>query len=257
MLLSPIELDSLYKNGFLILPDRFSTNEVDLLVKQLPSLFNENHPANIIEKSSGEIRTCMGLHLRNEIYAKLIRHPRLIAPATQVHNQPLYVQQCKVNSKAAFNGERWQWHYDFATHHNEDGVQRPEALNLHIFFDDVSEFNGPLYFIPGSHKFIPADAYLDTVTTSYPLWVVDEPTVSNLVKQYGLVSAKGGRGTMLIFFDTLIHASSTNISPWQRSIFSLIVNPVSNAPTQPGRPDHKHHTDLTPITLLPDSCLQQ
>ena len=46
------------------------------------------------------------------------------------------------------------------------------------------------------------------------------------------------------------------MSPWDRAIFSLIVNPVSNALTNIQRPDHKHHRDLTPIDLLGDDCLQ-
>ena len=255
MLLNPSELKNLKEYGFLILPNRFSVDEVNCLTAQLPPLYKEQHPGNVVEKSSGEIRTSMGLHLRNGMFSKLVRHPRLVAPATQIHNKPLYVQQTKVNTKAAFNGELWQWHYDFATHHKEDGVPRPEALNLHIFLDDVTEFNGPLYFIPGSHKMMSPDAHLDTKTTSYPLWVVDKPAVSELTKENGLVSAKGERGTMLIFYDTLIHASSTNISPWSRSIFSLIVNPVDNAPIRRTRPDHKHHIDLTPISLLSDDCL--
>jgi ectoine hydroxylase len=60
---------------------------------------------------------------------------------------------------------------------------------------------------------------------------------------------------MLIFHDTLVHGSPNNMSPWDRAIFSLIANPVSNALRKPTRPDHKHHCNLTPITLLDDDCL--
>ena len=105
----------------------------------------------------------------------LTRHPRLVEPALQILGEPAYIQQVKVNVKAAFSGEVWQWHYDFATHHEEDGVLRPLALNLHVFLDDVSEFNGPLWFIPGSHAVGAHGAHLDTATTSYPLWVVIRP----------------------------------------------------------------------------------
>ena len=45
------------------------------------------------------------------------------------------------------------------------------------------------------------------------------------------------------------------MSPWQRAIFSLIVNPVSNALTRTERPDYKHHRDLTPVIPLADDCL--
>ena len=255
MQLSDEQLQSLNTQGFLVLPGLFSSTEVDALHERLPALFADGHEGNIIERDSGEVRTSMGLHLRDERFDALVRHPRLVGPALQVRAEPLYIQQVKVNVKAAFSGEVWQWHYDFATHHEEDGVQKPLALNLHVFLDDVSEFNGPLWFIPGSHNVGAHGAHLDTATTSYPLWVVDEPTVKMLAEKNGMVSATGARGTGLIFFDTLLHSSPPNMSPWDRSIFSLILNPVSNAYTQPTRPDYKHHRDLTPVAALDDDCL--
>jgi ectoine hydroxylase len=255
MQLSAEQLQSLNTQGFLVLPGLFSSTEVDALHERLPVLFADGHEGNIIERDSGEVRTSMGLHLRDERFDALVRHPRLVGPALQVRAEPLYIQQVKVNVKAAFSGEVWQWHYDFATHHEEDGVQKPLALNLHVFLDDVSEFNGPLWFIPGSHNVGAHGAHLDTATTSYPLWVVDEPTVKMLAEKNGMVSATGARGTGLIFFDTLLHSSPPNMSPWDRSIFSLILNPVSNAYTQPTRPDYKHHRDLTPVAALDDDCL--
>lgn len=243
------------QHGLLILPGLFSPDEVAVLRAELPRLFAEDDAANIQEKASGEVRTAMGLHLRSALFDRLVRHPRLVEPAQQILGEPLYIQQVKVNVKAAFEGEVWQWHYDFATHREEDGVPAPRALNLHVFLDDVNEFNGPLYFIPGSHRAGPAPARPDTVTTSYPLWVVDRETVSRLVAENGLVSATGPAGTGLIFGDSMVHASPSNLSPWNRAIFSLILNPVSNALTRQQRPEYKHHRDLTPVEALSDDCL--
>jgi ectoine hydroxylase len=255
MHMSEAQLGELHTRGFLVIPDLFSADEVQVLRDRLPELFAQDHPGNIVERSSGMVRTAMGLHLRDEAFARMVRHPRLVGPAQQVHPEPLYVQQVKVNVKAAFSGEVWQWHYDFATHREEDGVEKPLALNLHVFLDDVNEFNGPLYFIPGSHRYGEHRAALDDRTTSYPLWVVDEALVRELAERHGMVSATGARGTGLLFFDTLVHGSPNNMSPWDRAIFSLILNPVSNALRRPMRPDHKHHRDLTPVAPLEDDCL--
>jgi ectoine hydroxylase len=198
----------------------------------------------------------MGLHLRDPIYARLVRHPRLVEPAIQIlEDDRLYVQQVKVNVKAAFEGEAWQWHYDFATHHHEDGVAEPFALNLHIFLDDVTTFNGPLHFITGSHKAGPQPAFLDTDTTSYDLWCVNRDVVARLTEGNSLFAATGPAGTALIFGDCLVHSSPPNLSPWDRRIFSLIVNPVSNAYTKTARPDWKHHRSLEPLRPLADDCL--
>jgi len=255
MQLTDEQTQCLDQDGYLIIPDLFSSEEVDAIRSRLPRLFAEQCEANVIERNSGVVRTAMGLHLRDELFADLVRHPRLVGPALQVLAEPVYIQQVKVNVKAAFSGEVWQWHTDFATHREEDGVRHPLALNLHILLDDVNEFNGPLYFLPGSHRASEHAATLDDETTSYPLWVTDLDRVRDMANCHGIVSATGRPGTVLIFRDTLIHGSPNNMSPWDRAIFSLIVNPVSNAFTAPTRPDYKHHRDLTPVVPVSDDCL--
>ncbi len=255
MKLDPDQLARFHEDGFVVLPGLFSAHEVALLKDALAALLPEDCPENIREKESGEVRTAMGLHLRSEVYARLVRHPRLVEPAQQIAGDQLYVQQVKVNAKAAFSGEVWQWHQDFATHHNEDGVPEPLALNLHVFLDDVNEFNGPLLFIPGSHRKGPFEAGLDTETTSYALWTIDDGTIARLVAEGGMVAAKGAAGTGLVFGDCMVHGSAVNMSPWARNIFSLILNPVANAQTGHQRPDHKHHRDHDPVSALADDCL--
>ena len=250
MQLTRDQLERFDRDGFLVIEGLFSRAEAGRLRARLPALFAEDTPANIRERASGEVRTAMGLHERDSLFAGLVRDPRLVGPAEQLSGEAVYVQQVKVNVKSAFSGEVWQWHYDFATHHSEDGVPEPLALNLHVFLGDVTEFNGPLYFIPGSHRHGAAPATLDTVTTSYPLWVVGPERVAALIEEGGIVSATGPAGTALIFGDCLLHASPNNMSPWDRPIFSAIYNPVSNALTRHRRPDHIHHRDTRPVSEL-------
>jgi ectoine hydroxylase len=249
--LSSAQLDSFQHEGFLRIPDVFSAPEIEAITARLAGLFAERCPENFREKSSDVVRTAMGLHLRDELFANLVRDPRLVRPAQQIlDTDALYVQQVKVNAKEAFRGEQWQWHYDFATHHHGDGVPQPLALNLHIFLDEVNEFNGPLVFIPGSHRNGPAPTSLDTSTTSYPLWTVPDDAVRSLVADGGLVCPKGPAGTMLIFGDAMVHGSPNNMSPWDRRIFSLILNPVANRQTTEQRGDHQHHRDYSAVVPL-------
>jgi ectoine hydroxylase len=257
MRLTQEQLQRFEQDGFLILPQLFSAAEVDVLRGAMDRVFGEDSPANIREKHSQVVRTAMGLHQRDETFAKLVRHPRFVEPAQQIAGPDLYIQQVKINVKEAFTGELWQWHQDFSTHHHDDGVPAPLALNLHVFLDDVNEFNGPLYFVRGSHRFGPAATRHDTTTTSYPLWVVPAEAVKAMAAKGDLLSATGRAGTALIFGDCLVHGSPPNLSPWSRSIFSLILNPVSNHFTSNKRADHFHHRDLTPVTALADDCLLQ
>lgn len=255
MQLTDSQIAQFERDGFLVLPDLFSPDEVALLNAAMADVFRQETDANIIEKKSGEVRTAMSLHQRHATFARLVHHPRLVRPAQQLRGDDLYIQQVKINVKSAFDGEAWQWHYDFATHHADDGVPEPLALNLHVFLSDVTEFNGPLYFIAGSHRYGAAPAHHDTTTTSYPLWCVDKDAVADLAEKGALVSATGRAGTGLIFGDVLVHGSPPNMSPWDRPIFSLILNPVSNRQTAFARPDYKHQTDFGPVVALDDDCL--
>jgi len=241
-------LQTLGQDGVLVVTDRFSRDEVDTINAALAELIEEVVPANIREKSSGAVRTAMGLHLRHRVFERLVRDIRLIEPANQLLGEPFYVQQVKVNIKDAFVGEQWQWHHDFGTHHNEDGVPEPLALNMHIFLDEVTEYNGPLMFVRGSHRDGPPPSTLDSTTTSFDLWTVGADVVGPLAERGGFICPKGPPGTMLIFGDAIVHGSPPNMSPWPRRIFSLIVNPISNRQRHLKRADHFHHRDFSPLT---------
>jgi threonine dehydrogenase-like Zn-dependent dehydrogenase len=88
----------------------------------------------------------------SEPFARLARHPRMIEPVQDLFGEQLYMHQFKINGKMAFEGDVWQWHQDYGTWKNDDMMPTERAMNVAIFLDDVNEFNGPLMFIPGSHK---------------------------------------------------------------------------------------------------------
>lgn len=253
MRLSDEQLHQLDVDGFLVIPNAFSGEEIDVLRAQMPSLFAEKRPENTREAGEGVVRNLLSLHRRNEAFARLVRHPRLVEPALQILGEDAYIQQVKINPKQGFEGAGYEWHTDFGTHNKRDGVARPLALNLHILLDDVTEFNGPLWFVPGSHKReIPIHQSVDG--EKWELWTVPHDAVRDLVFELGLVSAKGARGTMLIFGDNLLHVSGPNISPYSRWMFSLILNPVSNPATK-DVPEFAHERDRTPVRPLEDDCL--
>jgi len=254
MQLTDTQLHQLDEQGYLILPDMFSMEEIDVLRAQIPGLIAEKCAENSFEAGCDSIRNMLSLHRRNDAFAKLIRHPRLVGPAKQIlKGEDVYAQQVKVNLKTGFEGAAYEWHTDFATHQKRDGVPKPLALNLHIFLDDVDEFNGPLWFVPKSHK---RDIALERSVDGekWELWTVPRDDVRALASELGIVSAHGRRGTMLIFGDDLLHVSPPNISPFSRWIFSLILNPVSNQATK-DVPEQAHERDRTPITPLDDDCL--
>ena len=52
-----------------------------------------------------------------------------------------------------------------------------------------------------------------------------------------------------------MHASGSNLTPWNRTIVYLSLCAVSNHIRQYKRPEYIAHRDFTPIEALPDDCL--
>ena len=118
----------------------------------------------------------------------------MVEPVKQLFGEDVYMHQFKINGKMAFDGDLWQWHQDYGTWQDDDLMPEPRAMNMAIFLNEVNEFNGPLMFIPGSHKLGVVDAEHDTSTTSYPLWTINHDTIRKLVERGGTGRAEGAGG---------------------------------------------------------------
>jgi ectoine hydroxylase len=255
MRLTQEQLQQFDRDGYLFFPGLFSAAEVKALTDEVPALFAQRRPENIREKESAAVRTNFAAHMYNPVFARLGRHPRMIEPVKQLFGEDVYMHQFKINGKVAFDGDLWQWHQDYGTWQADDQMPEARAMNIAIFLNEVTEFNGPLMFIPGSHKLGLVEAAHDTSTTSYPLWTINHDTIRKLVAHGGLVAPKGPAGSMIMFHGCLVHASTANLSPWDRWNVYLSLCAVSNHIRRFKRPAYIAHRDFAPISCLPDDCL--
>ena len=255
MKLNQQQLEDFERDGYLFFPSLFNADEVKTLIDEVPLLYSQQRPENVREKGSDAVRTNFAAHMYSAPFARLGRHPRMIDPVRQILGEELYMHQFKINGKMAFDGDVWQWHQDYGTWKNDDQMPEARAMNIAIFLDEVNEFNGPLMFIPGSHKLGVIDAKHDLATTSYPLWTIDNDSIGKLVGRGGIISPKGPAGSMILFHSCLVHASTSNLSPWNRVSVYLSLCAVSNHIRRFKRPAYIAHRDFTPITCLPDDCL--
>lgn len=256
MLLTPEQLEHFQKEGFIFLPDVFSAEEVAVLRTEAESLYRTDRK-EIWREKSGAPRTAFAAHTFNEGFRLLGAHPRLIEPVEQVFGEKLYMHQFKINAKSAFDGEVWQWHQDYGTWARDDGMPEPRAMNISVFLDEVSYINGPLMIVPRSHRHGTLAAGHDVSTTSYPLWTLDNATVTRLVDEGGIVTPVGKPGSVLMFHGNIVHGSAGNITPFPRKIVYLTLNAVSNYIRTPTRPDWIAHQDFTPIEPVADNALAE
>jgi ectoine hydroxylase len=255
MELSAEQIKQFESDGYLFFPSLFTKPEIQTLLDEVPSLYAQRRPENVREKTGDVVRTNFAAHMYSAPFARLARHPRMVEPVKQLFGEDVYMHQFKINGKAAFDGDVWQWHQDYGTWRADDQMPEARAMNVAIFLDEVNEFNGPLMFIPGSHTLGVLDAEHDVATTSYPLWVINKDTITKLVERGGIVAPKGPAGSMILFHGCLVHASTSNLSPWNRVSVYLSLCAVSNHIRRFKRPGYIAHRDFAPIQCLPDDCL--
>lgn len=256
MRLTDAQIRQFHEEGWLFLPEVFGAEEVAVLRAEAEGIYAANRP-EIWREKSGAPRTAFAAHTYNEAFRILGAHPRLVEPVEQVFGEKLYMHQFKINAKAAFTGDVWQWHQDYGTWLRDDGMPEPRAMNISVFLDEVMPINGPLMLIPRSQQHGNLAAGHDVSTTSYPLWTLDDAEVTKLVEEGGIVAPTGKPGGVLMFHGNLVHGSAPNITPYPRKIVYLTLNAVSNHIRRPTRAEWIAHRDFTPIEPVADDALLQ
>jgi ectoine hydroxylase len=256
MMLTKDQFITFDREGYLFLPDCFTEDEIAILRSEADDICASERE-EVWREKTGAPRTAFAAHTYNDAFRRLGAHPRLIKPVEQLLGEAVYVHQFKINAKAPFDGELWQWHQDYGVWAREDGMPEPRAMNISVFLDEVMPINGPLMLIPRSHKSGVLEAGHDTVTTSYPIWSLDNATVARLATEGGIVAPTGKPGSVLMFHGNLVHASPPNMTPYPRKIVYLTLCAVSNHITKFARPEWIAHRDFSPIAALEDDALRQ
>jgi ectoine hydroxylase len=265
MAITDEQLHEYEDRGLLFLPGYFSGAEVEIMKAELPRLFSDSTPRKVMEDGGRDVRSVYGAQFTSQVFQRLTRHARIAKPIMEILGSDVYVYQFKVNAKAAFGGDYWEWHQDYIFWQKEDGMPAARAANVIIFLDEVNEFNGPLFFIPGSHKDgvieVPAREAEERVSNeSNPGWLstrlkyaLDRETVAQRIAKYGILAPKGPAGSVLFTHPNTVHCSPSNMSPFDRVVAIITYNSVENVPTEQNhRPEFLSSRDLTPVVPLPE-----
>jgi ectoine hydroxylase len=236
--LEPSQIDSYSKNGYLLMPSLFSQDEVARLLEEVQSMredFTSQGRAEVVtEPGSGEVRSIFDVHHLNELFAQLVRDPRVLTVAREILGSEVYIHQSRINYKPGLTGKEFYWHSDFETWHTEDGMPAMRALSCSILLTDNDEFNAPLMLIPGSHRhFIscegktPDDHYKQSLKKQ-EYGVPDPLLLRYLADMGGITSCKGRAGSVVFFDCNTMHGSNSNITPYPRSNVFFVYNSVDN-----------------------------
>ncbi len=265
--ISEEQLASFERDGYLVLPEVFTPEEVAVFKRELQRISNLpevlESPAAIREPDSGALRSLFAIHRTNELFARVAGDERIAGIVRYILGGDLYVHQSRLNLKPGFKGKEFYWHSDFETWHVEDGLPRMRTVSCSVLLTDNHSFNGPLMLIPGSHRhFISCvgktpDNHYQKSLRKQEFGVPDDDSLARLYQKNGVDLATGPAGTIVLFDCNTLHGSNSNITPTPRSNLFFVYNHVDNRPVDPfgkisPRPDFVAERDeVKPLQIAP------
>lgn len=147
----------------------------------------------------------------------------LIGPDIKFHHS-------KINSKLPGGKTAVKWHQDFpfTPHSNDDLVT---AL---LMVDEVTDENGPLEVVPGSHKEDIHSLWHNGVFTG----AVEDKFAA--VCQAGSVKCMGASGSVCLMHTRLLHGSAPNLSNDPRTLFIAVYSAEDAVPYSPNPMPNKY-----------------
>ncbi len=159
----------------------------------------------------------------SENYLAVVQNSSMIDMIAELIGPDLRFHHSKVNSKLPGAATVVKWHQDFTfdPHSNDDMIT---AL---LFLDDVTEENGPLRIVPGSHRGPLYTLWQEGIFTG----TVDEAAAVDL--QGRAHSMTGPAGSVCLMHVRLAHSSSANLSDAPRSLFIAAIAAADALPLAP------------------------
>lgn len=257
------ELADYDRDGFLTVDRLIGPDEVARYRAELDRLVAD--PAvraderAVIEPASQEVRSVFEVHRMSEVFAELVRDPRVVGRARQILGSDVYVHQSRINVKPGFGASGFYWHSDFETWHAEDGLPRMRTVSVSIALTENLDTNGGLMIMPGSHRTFlgcagetPRDNYKRSLRMQ-DAGTPSDAALTGFAERHGVKLFTGPAGSATWFDCNCMHGSGNNITPFPRSNLFLVFNSVDNAAVEPfaapgRRPEFVGARDFTPVS---------
>ena len=162
-------------------------------------------------------------HKRDPYVWDLIRNSKMTEVLTDLLGPHTNLLTSKLNTKAPGGGRAVEWHQDWAfyPHTNDD------MLAFGVFLEDVTEENGPLEVLPGSHKGEIHGLWHNGIFTGAVTQDVADESQSKAVV------CTGKAGSVCLMHTRLLHGSTPNLSRQSRTLFICVYSAEDAIPCSP------------------------
>lgn len=158
IMLTAKQVRQYHDHGYLAVPDVLSGDEVAELRRVTEELVEASRGVAAhtdlydleADHSSAEprVRRLKNPNLHHQTYDRTLRHPAIVDIVDQLVGPGVRYRSTKLNMKSAGYGSPVEWHQDWAFYpHTNDDI-----LAVGVAIDAMSEDNGGMMVVPGSHR---------------------------------------------------------------------------------------------------------
>jgi ectoine hydroxylase len=243
--LSDAQLAAYHADGYVIVRNYFSAEEIDLL--QRAAKEDQEMGAHAFGKDDGEggtVRLALWNQPGDAIYGMFARCRRLADAAEQILEDEAYHYHSKMIMKDARTGGAWAWHQDYGYWY-QNGVLSPKLVSVMVAVDPATRENGCLQVLRRSHTY----GRIDHILTGDQAGA-DMERVEQIATREELVYCEMAPGDALFLHSNLLHRSDQNRSEHPRWTLICCYNARSNDPYKV-----THHPNYTPLEKVADSAI--
>jgi hypothetical protein len=235
------------RNGFVIAPQMFDSEEIDLLRRAAREDRDlDQHSFGRGDGEGGTVRLSLWNHPGDTIYGMFARCESIVNSAETILDGEVYHYHSKMIMKDAKVGGAWAWHQDYGYWY-QNGVLFPDLTSAFIAVDPATRENGCMQVLSGSHRM----GRIDHVLTGDQAGA-DMERVREAEKRLPLVYVEMEPGDVLFFHSNLLHRSDRNRSANPRWAMICCYNAARNDPYK-----ESHHPRYTPLSKVPDSAIRE
>jgi ectoine hydroxylase-related dioxygenase (phytanoyl-CoA dioxygenase family) len=217
-MLTKAKIDEYREIGAIVVPDVLSAEEVaelsrvtDGFVAGARGLTGHTEIYDLEDSHTPEaprVRRVKAPHQHHPAFARLVRHPRILAVLQDLWGPDIRFDTAKLNMKSAGYGAAVEWHQDWAfyPHTNDD------LAAVGVMMDDMELANGPLLVVPGSHRGPVFDHHADGVFCG-----AMDPARSQ-VDFAAAIPLTGKAGSITVHHARAVHGSAPNSSARDRRL---------------------------------------
>ena len=247
-ILSPQQVADYHRDGYLIVPQFLTTEEVSKLYSiAVEDEAIRKHSFDLNDQTGKKTKLALWYAPGNDAYGLLTKSRRMIDSVSQLleGEAPICHFHSKLMQKEPRVGGAWEWHQDYGYWYKNEFLYPDQMLSVMIAITDANRQNGCLQVIKGSHKMGRIEHGFSGEQVGASQHYVDLA-----LKTMELVYVEIKAGDALFFHSNLLHRSEANLSDNSRWSLISVYNRSSNVPY-----NEPSQSSTVPIEAVPDEAL--